>query len=126
MTALLLHLACKDIGFLSRFLSEQLESCSKWLVDNRLSLHVDKCESIVFCSQRKVKDVETFKVTCFGKAICRVSVIKYLGVYLDETLSGVRHANDVLKKAKSRLSFLYRNAFLLDQNCRKLLCMALI
>ena len=82
----------------------------------------------VYCIRfsTKVKDVETFKVTCFGKAICRVSVIKYLGVYLDETLSGVGHANDVLKKAKSRLSFLYRKDFLLDQNCRKLLCMALI
>ena len=46
--------------------------------------------------------------------------------YLDETLSGSEQAVTVVKKATGRLAFLYRNASLLDQNCRKLLCMALI
>lgn len=65
-------------------------------------------------------------MSCFGKKIDRVSCVKYLGVYLDETLSGTEHANSVLKKATARLSFLYRKASLLDQKSRRLLCMALI
>ena len=111
---------------LSTFLSGQLESCSKWLVDNKLSLHVGKCESIVFGSSRKKEARNDFQVNCSGVGVPRVSSVKYLGVFLDETLSGFEHASMVIKKISSRMGFLFRNSGLLDFRSRKLLCMALV
>ena len=93
----------KSVDSLSSFLTHQLESCSKWLVDNKLSLHVDKCESIIFGSKRKIKQCENFAVTCFGTPVRRVSSVKYLGVMLDENLDGEAHACGIIKKVSSRL-----------------------
>ena len=36
-------------------LSEELESCRHWLLDNNLSLHLGKTEAILFGSKRKLK-----------------------------------------------------------------------
>ena len=116
----------RDIQTLSTFLSGELESCSKWLVDNKLSLHVDKCESIVFATKRKMKVCENFQVTCFGTLVRRVSSVKYLGVMLDENLSGESHVSAIIKKVSSRLSFLYRNSRLLDFQSKRTLCSALV
>ena len=116
----------KNVNELSLFLTDQLESCSRWLVDNRLSLHVDKCEAMLFGSCSRMKVGDDFKVQCFGKEIRRVSGVKYLGIYLDEKLSGNEQAMAVLKKISSRLAFLYRKAPFLNQRCRRLLCMSLI
>ena len=116
----------RDIQTLSTFLSGELESCSKWLVDNKLSLHVDKCESIVFATKRKMKECENFQVTCFGTLVRRVSSVKYLGVMLDENLSGESHVSAIIKKVSSRLSFLYRNSRLLDFQSKRTLCSALV
>ena len=111
---------------LSRFLSNQLESCSKWLVDNKLSLHVDKCESIIFSSARKAKIRDGFKITCSGVNVRRMFRVKYLGVYLDENLTGNDQATEVIKKTSARLSFLYRSSGLFDTKTRATLCLALV
>ena len=58
---------------LFQFLSSHLESCSKWLMDNKLSLHVDKCESIIFSSTRKTKQRENFKMVCSGVDVRRMT-----------------------------------------------------
>ena len=50
----------KDPRVISERLGQELESCSKWLVDNKLSLHLGKTESILFGSKRKLKKVKDF------------------------------------------------------------------
>ena len=69
---------------------------------------------------------DRFRISCFGIDIKKVSTVKYLGVHLDDNLSGNVQAMDVLKKASARLSFLYRKSNLLDFRSRVVLCMALI
>ena len=69
---------------------------------------------------------DRFRISCFGVDIKKVSTVKYLGVHLDDNLSGNVQAMDVLKKASARLSFLYRKSNLLDFRSRVVLCMALI
>ena len=44
----------KDPDIISNVLGTELESCSKWLVDNKLSLHLGKTECILFGSKRKL------------------------------------------------------------------------
>ena len=118
--------AGKCANQLASFLSDQLETCSKWLVDNRLSLHLGKTESIIFGTKKRLSKVGEFNVKCGETVVKRANSVKYLGVQLDENLSGKNHALSVVKKVAARISFLYRNASLLDFNSRKILCSALV
>ena len=38
----------KDPKVISETVSKELESCRQWLIDNKLSLHLGKTESILF------------------------------------------------------------------------------
>lgn len=46
----------KNLSVIKSTLGQELESCSKWLVDNKLSLHLGKTECILFGSKRKIKN----------------------------------------------------------------------
>ena len=116
----------KDPKVISETLSKELESCRQWLIDNKLSLHLGKTESILFGSKRKLRKVNDFNVTCNGKNIDRSSSVKYLGLPLDQCLSGVSIVQNILSKSNSRLKFLYRQAKVLSSDSRKTLCSALI
>jgi hypothetical protein len=115
-----------SIPELSRFLSGQLEICRKWLIDNKLSLHVGKTEAIVFSSKRKRNKTEGFQIMCGESLIKRVHSVRYLGVIIDECLSGEEHVLSIISKISGRIAFLYRSAYLLDFRTKHTLCSALI
>ena len=54
----------KDPQYVATYLSTELGKCKQWLIDNRLSLHVGKTESILFSSTRRLKQAGVFQVTC--------------------------------------------------------------
>jgi len=116
----------RDPNYIAHKLGKELESCSQWLVDNKLSLHLGKTECILFGTKKKLKKVKSFTVSCSGEAIKSTKSAKYLGVTLDESLSGESIAWEVIKMAGSRLRFLYRHAGSLNRRTRKTLCSALI
>ena len=116
----------KNAGNLATFLSRELSSCKKWLVDNRLSLHVGKTESILFGTRRSISRAGDFKVTCDGEMVQRVTSVKYLGVILDQFLQFDEFVAKTCDKANGKLRFLYRYSSLLDFNTRRLLCNSLI
>ena len=62
-------------------------SSGYWLIDNRLSLHVGKTESILFGTSRKIKKAGGFEVKCDGETVLRVTSVVYLGVRLDQCLN---------------------------------------
>jgi hypothetical protein len=116
----------KDPDVVAKKLECVLDSCNKWLVDNKLSLHPGKTECVIFGSRHKLKKVSNFSVQCTGHTISAQKSIKYLGIEIDQHLSGEEVAKHVICKANARLKFLYRQAKYLDHNCRKLLSSALI
>ena len=118
--------AHKDPNVISSKLGNVLESCSSWLVDNKLSLHLGKTECVMFGSKRKLKHVDDFKIVCNGHTIKSTQSVKYLGLNIDNTLSGETIVNNIVSKVNSRLKFLYRQARFLDFKTRKYLCSALI
>ena len=63
-------------------LSSELSRCKHWLVDNRLSLHIGKTESLLFGTKRRLKGAENFCVFCDGTPVERSFSDKYLGVFL--------------------------------------------
>ena len=116
----------KNPEFISHKLGKELESCSEWLIDNKLSLHLGKTECILFGPKRKLKTVTDFQIACHGHIIKSQSSVKYLGIDIDENLSGESIVNGIIKKVNSRLRFMYRKANCLSAETRKTLSMALI
>ena len=87
---------------------------------------VGKTECIVFGSNRKLKGMGNFRVSCDGMAVNQVSTVKYLGVTLDQHFKFTEHVTNVIKRCAGRLNFLYRNSSVLNYNSRRILCNSLI
>ena len=90
---------------ISKCLSSELSKCKSWLVDNKLSLHVGKTETLLFGTKRRLKGVD-FRVECDGIPVERKFHVKYLGVLLDANLNSSVHVGTLMKVCAGRLSFL--------------------
>ena len=93
----------KDSRVISDKLGLELEMCSKWLVDNKLSLHMGKTECIIFGSKRKINN---FSVECNGHTIKAQRSVKYLELTLDDQLTGEGTVNSIVQKVNGRIKFL--------------------
>ena len=115
-----------DPDEIANFLSNELSICQKWLIDNRLSLHLGKTECVLFGSKRRIRPEVTFDVKLENTSVNRVTSVKYLGIHLDQFFDFSVHVEGLLKKARGKLQFLYRYSDYLKQPARRLLCQALI
>ena len=73
----------KDVVNIESLLSEELSNVGNWLVDNKLSLHLGKTESILFASKVKLGK-SPMNVKCKDTKINPKSVVKYLGAEIDQ------------------------------------------
>ena len=85
----------KDYRSLQRKVNYDLFSLHKWLIANKISLNEGKTELIFF---RKGGPAPNLKIKLHGKALVPSQTVKYLGVYLDEYLSGEAHCQELVKK----------------------------
>ena len=85
----------KDYKTLQRKVNYDLFSLHKWLTANKISLNNGKTELIYF---RKSGNAPNLKITLHGKTLIPTKVVKYLGIYLDEFLSGEAHCSELTKK----------------------------
>ena len=53
----------RNLKYIEKQLSRELSCISEWLVDNKLSLHLGKTESILFGQKRKIKN-KSLSVVC--------------------------------------------------------------
>ena len=61
--------ADKHISNIEKLLKKELETVSDWLIDNKLSLHLGKTESILFGSKIKLKSESNLNISCRGTDI---------------------------------------------------------
>ena len=87
--------AGKDPDTIARKLSGKIDSCNRWLIENKLSLHMGKCECMLFGSKRKCKRISNFSIECNGQVISSQKCVKYLGIELDQNLSGMNTVDDI-------------------------------
>ena len=85
----------KDYKTLQRQVNFDLFSLHKWLTANKISLNEGKTELVFF---RKNGPTPLVKIKLHGKTITPSKVVKYLGVYIDEFLSGEYHCQELVKK----------------------------
>ena len=76
-----------------------LKSLYKWLLANKISLNRSKTELIFFHKPGQTLDYN-FKIKMNGHRVTPSKYIKYLGIYLDPTLSGKYHCDIIAKKLK--------------------------
>ena len=72
-----------------KLLSDDLNLVSQWLIDNKLSLHLGKTESILFGSKKKKSNIIvhfTLNISCNGHSIQPTHSVKYLGTTIDQHL----------------------------------------
>ena len=90
----LLHIS-KDYKTLQRKVNYDLFSLHKWLTANKISLNEGKTELIYF---RKSGSSPTLNIKLHGKTLTPSKSVKYLGIYLDEYLSGTTQCTELIKK----------------------------
>ena len=79
-------------------INADLKTLYKWLLANKIALNCDKTEVIFFHKpSEKSPDI---KVKMNGHRILPSKSIKYLGIYLDETLNGSFHCKVLALKLK--------------------------
>ena len=122
----LLIVSDKDIKKVEHTLEIEINKISKWLQSNKLSLHLGKTESIVFGSKYKLRKESKMNISCNNVPIEAKSNVKYLGVILDQDMSGETTGSKIVKKVNSGLKFLYRKSEFLNVKNRKLLCLAML
>ena len=96
------------------------------VVENRLSLHLGKTESILFGSNKRLAKRRELHITCNGNDIESGAKVTYLGVTLDQNLSGSSMITKIVSKCNNKIKFLYRNAKNLDKKTKMLLTSALV
>ena len=117
--------ADKDISTVENALQTDLQIVSEWLIDNKLSLHLGKTESILFGSKPRLRSWSNLNIECKGSKIEPKDKVKYLGAILDQTLSGESMVNSILQRANARLKTYWKQKFL-NFHTEKLLVMSLI
>lgn len=95
---------------------------SKWLQTNFLTLNTSKTKSMLFGTQAKIRRIEeSLHVKIGDNTIDNVDHFKYLGVWLDQSLSWSVHIGKITKNVNKRVGVLRRVRSVLPQHTLNLL-----
>ena len=93
-----------DLITLQKVINRELRKIRKWLEANRLALNISKTNYVIFHSPSK-KINEFIKIKLGQKAVNRVIYIKYLGIFIESTLSWKPHVTELSKKLARNCEF---------------------
>ena len=100
---------------LQKNINYDLKRLTNWQDSNMISLNCTKTELVYFRKKRSANHNNN-KIKLNGKKLIPTDHIKYLGVYLDETLSGFAHYDALSKKLHIANSMLVRTREYLSIN----------
>ena len=108
---------------LQKHINADLKILYNWLLANKISLNCDKTEIIFFHKPGgKLPDI---KIKMNGKRIYPSNCIKYLGIYIDETLNGSYHCKNIQAKLKRANGMLCKARHYVDEKHLKALYYAI-
>ena len=84
-------------------LQDEMGTVGHWLRANKLSLNVKKTKFVIFGTRFKTSKLPRLSLSIFGEEIEQVTVMKYLGVMLDNNLNFTDHVEYLGKKATQKL-----------------------
>ena len=127
-----LFLRCKTVSSLMREANKELDALSLWLFNNGLVLNFSKTKFMIFsnyCSKDKGSHLNLHEKDMRRNCeifLERVTVYKYLGVMLTETLHQKPHIQYIVNKTKKGLAILYRLQFCSGRHLRRMVYLSLI
>ena len=93
-TIILKMVSDRNISSTEITIQRELEIVSDWLIDNKLSLHLGKKESILFGSSPRLKIKSAMNISCKGTSI--EAKVKYLGAVLEQCISGENTVTSII------------------------------
>ena len=98
----------KDVEEIEKVLNNDFENVCDWFVDNKLSIHFgeDKTKSILFASQRKIKNRKKIWLKYQDIEIKQHSQVTYLRSVMNEAMSGEPVTLKLINKINGKLKFL--------------------
>jgi len=112
----------QSVSQVASTLTQEMDKVSNWLHKNKLTLNVKKTKVMLFGSNiKRAKNTEKFEIKIKDHVLEEVKLFKYLGVYLDPTLSWEGHLNHVRNSVNKKIGVLYRTrSFLKDDTLNTL------
>ena len=102
-----LHLSHQQPEFLQKLVNgEEIKIIDNWMKMNKLTLNYDKCKYMIV--SRKPTDSSSFDLTINNVKIKRTESIRYLGVQLDEKVSGKFHVENLKKKLSKTCGLIFK------------------
>ena len=97
----------KSVEEINSTLNSELDHVSKWLQNNYLTLNVKKTKSMLFATQRKLASSnERLKVYIKNDLLENVDCFKYLGIWLDPSLTWSNNTDKLVSTANKRIGLL--------------------
>ncbi len=94
------------LKFLQYKLQEDLNSIANWLLDNKLSINVKKCKLLkISTPQHRTRNIP-INIFINNVELEQTESYKYLGYWLDETLTYGTHIDKIVKKVNQRIGLI--------------------
>ena len=100
-----LFLTGENLDDLCGVVNDELGRVDEWLITNKLSLNVNKTNSIIF-SNYTISDNVLIKIR--DVPISRVHSTKFLGIIIDDRLTFSKHVDNVCSKISKSIGIMYR------------------
>ena len=118
-----IYMTHRNLRYLEWCISDDLENISDWFKANFLTLNLGKTVGMLFSPK---KQNNTPEITIGDNPIPFVNKTKFLGIWIDDTLSWTFHVNDLCLKIKRNQYLLKQSKNILSVDCMKMLYYAQI
>ena len=112
-----IHKTHRNLTYLKWCLEDDLSTLSDWFAANKLTLNLGKTVCVLFQKNNNKKEIE-LKVK--DMLIPSQSETKFLGMWLDQSLSWHSHIQKLILKIKRNKYLLNNGKHLMDQDTKKL------
>ena len=112
----------QNTTYLEWCLNEDINNLSDWFKVNGLTLNISKTVGMFFFPRKKFNPC----VRIDGFLVPFMEDMKFLGIWIDNTLTWQKHINKVYMKIKQNTSLLRNSHNILDLNCKRMLFYAQI
>ena len=91
-----------NLPTLEKKLQDDIDSIVHWLISNKLWINVSKTESMLIGSRQRIGH-QHMAVNIAGIPLHHATVVRYLGLYIDQHLTWQQHIDHVVSKARAQL-----------------------
>ena len=118
-----LYITHSSLNYIRSCIDIDVSILQDWFLANKLTLNIGKSVCMLFGQKAKTKNLQ---ITLGNERIPQVKSTKFLGMWIDDSLSWNEHVTKVILKLKSRLNLLKMGKNLLSKHALRVLYFAQI